>query len=528
MAFVHYLGWIPIYNDRPASLWDELVLLSIPAAAVGFRASALIMRLTRSSMLEVLRQDYIRTARAKGASPTAINYDHALRNAVLPVITIIGIEAAFLIGGLIVTETVFNIPGVARFLVEAIRWRDYPIVQNLVMFIALRGDHGQLPDRHGLCRARSAHQVRELSSVAVIDHRAELSRAGAGVVGFWGTAGFLARRHPLGAAGAVIVAGLRADGDVRRLDHRLRPDGDQPARLARPAQRGAHPRRRLHGPRHVEPHRLRRAHLARGRHRLDRARLPVRRRRRPAVGLFRRLARSDRAAPHRHHAVAAAAGDGAGDGRRARSVARQHHHRDLDPAGAARRARDPLQHADAARDALRRGGAGRRHERVGDRDAPRAAEHAGAADRAGDRAARLRDPDRSRALVPRSRRSRAASVVGPHAVGVGRRICPHRAVAGDLPGRRDQSRRCSAPTCSATRCATSSIRASGPEQQDAAWTRVPSSGERRHRGAARCPGPANLLLYARRHPQSGRRRQLLARRTARRWRSSANPAAARA
>ena len=124
-------------RDRPETLWDELVLLSIPAAAVGFRASALIMRLTRSSMLEVMRQDYIRTARAKGASENAVNYDHALRNAVLPVITIIGIEAAFLIGGLIVTETVFNIPGVARFLVEAIQWRDYPIVQNLVMFIAL-------------------------------------------------------------------------------------------------------------------------------------------------------------------------------------------------------------------------------------------------------------------------------------------------------------------------------------------------------------------------------------------------------
>jgi len=137
MAFVQYLGWIPIYSDRPTSLWHELGLLSIPAAAVGFRASALIMRLTRSSMLEVLRQDYIRTARAKGASDASVNYDHAFRNAVLPVITIIGIEAAFLIGGLIVTETVFNIPGVARFLVEAIRWRDYPIVQNLVMFIAL-------------------------------------------------------------------------------------------------------------------------------------------------------------------------------------------------------------------------------------------------------------------------------------------------------------------------------------------------------------------------------------------------------
>ena len=137
MAFVHFLGWIPIYKSNTGSIWEEFVLLSIPAAAVGFRSSALIMRLTRSSMLEVLRQDYIRTARAKGASDTAVNYDHALRNAVLPVITIIGIEAAFLIGGLIVTETVFNIPGVARFLVEAIRWRDYPIVQNLVMFIAV-------------------------------------------------------------------------------------------------------------------------------------------------------------------------------------------------------------------------------------------------------------------------------------------------------------------------------------------------------------------------------------------------------
>ncbi|MFT5508400.1 MAG: peptide/nickel transport system permease protein [Hyphomicrobiaceae bacterium] len=135
-AFVNWFGWIPIYTEKPDTLWKELWLLSIPAAAVGFRASALIMRLTRSSMLEVMRQDYIRTARAKGASEHTVNYDHALRNAVLPVITIIGIEAAFLIGGLIVTETVFNIPGVARFLVEAIQWRDYPIVQNLVMFIA--------------------------------------------------------------------------------------------------------------------------------------------------------------------------------------------------------------------------------------------------------------------------------------------------------------------------------------------------------------------------------------------------------
>jgi peptide/nickel transport system permease protein len=137
MLFVRYLGFIPIYTKKPDTLWAELALYAVPAAAVGFRSSALVMRLTRSSMLEVLRQDYIRTARAKGASEGAVNFHHALKNAVLPIVTIIGIEAAFLIGGLIVTETVFNIPGVARFLVEAIQWRDHPIVQKLVMFIAL-------------------------------------------------------------------------------------------------------------------------------------------------------------------------------------------------------------------------------------------------------------------------------------------------------------------------------------------------------------------------------------------------------
>ena len=137
MAFVNFFGWIPIYKSNTSSIWEEFLLLSIPAAAVGFRSSALVMRLTRSSMLEVLRQDYIRTARAKGASYAKVNFVHALRNAVLPIVTIVGIEAAFLVGGLIVTETVFNIPGVARFLVEAIRSRDYPIVQNLVMFIAV-------------------------------------------------------------------------------------------------------------------------------------------------------------------------------------------------------------------------------------------------------------------------------------------------------------------------------------------------------------------------------------------------------
>jgi peptide/nickel transport system permease protein len=137
MASVSMFGSIPIFNPNPQTFGEIFSTYCLPSLAVAFRSSALTMRITRSSMLEVLRQDYIRTARAKGASEASVNFHHALKNAILPVITVVGIEAAFLIGGLIVTETVFNIPGVARFLVEAIRWRDYPIVQNLVMFIAV-------------------------------------------------------------------------------------------------------------------------------------------------------------------------------------------------------------------------------------------------------------------------------------------------------------------------------------------------------------------------------------------------------
>ena len=137
MASVSMFGSIPIFNPNPQTFGEMFSTYCLPSLAVAFRSSALTMRITRSSMLEVLRQDYIRTARAKGASEASVNFHHALKNAILPVITVVGIEAAFLIGGLIVTETVFNVPGVARFLVEAIRWRDYPIVQNLVMFIAV-------------------------------------------------------------------------------------------------------------------------------------------------------------------------------------------------------------------------------------------------------------------------------------------------------------------------------------------------------------------------------------------------------
>src|SRR5213595_1692239 len=106
-----------------------------PALTVGYRTAAVSMRMTRSAMLEVLREDYIRTARAKGLIRRLIINRHALKNALLPVVTVIGIEFAFLIGGLVVTEQVFNLNGIARFLVQAILWRDYTMTQALVMLV---------------------------------------------------------------------------------------------------------------------------------------------------------------------------------------------------------------------------------------------------------------------------------------------------------------------------------------------------------------------------------------------------------
>jgi peptide/nickel transport system permease protein len=139
LGLVTWFAWIPplSYVSPFQDLKLHAVQFLLPALAVGYRSSALIMRITRSSLLEVMREDYIRTAWAKGQTGRVVIWRHALKNALLPVVTVIGIEFAFLIGGLVVTETVFNLPGVARFLVQAILWRDYPIVQNLVMFIAI-------------------------------------------------------------------------------------------------------------------------------------------------------------------------------------------------------------------------------------------------------------------------------------------------------------------------------------------------------------------------------------------------------
>jgi peptide/nickel transport system permease protein len=128
-AWMPPIDYVPFWQDPLRNL--SMVIL--PALTVGYRYSAVTMRMTRSAMLEVLREDYIRTARAKGLAEQLIINRHALKNALLPVVTLIGIEFAFLIGGLVVTEQVFNLNGVGRLFVLAVQNQDYTLTQALVM-----------------------------------------------------------------------------------------------------------------------------------------------------------------------------------------------------------------------------------------------------------------------------------------------------------------------------------------------------------------------------------------------------------
>ena len=134
-AFALKLQWLPPQGYTPISegVWPWLQRLILPAITLGFVYIVLIARITRSSMLEVLQQDYVRTARAKGLGPRTILFLHALKNGAVPVITVIGIGFAALIGGTVVTETVFTIPGMGRLTVDAILRRDYPVIQGLVL-----------------------------------------------------------------------------------------------------------------------------------------------------------------------------------------------------------------------------------------------------------------------------------------------------------------------------------------------------------------------------------------------------------
>jgi peptide/nickel transport system permease protein len=137
-VFALQLEWLPVQGYTPISqgLWPWFENLILPSIALGCVYIALIARITRATMLEVLQQDYIRTARAKGLAQAPILFIHALKNASVPIVTVIGIGIALLIGGAVVTESVFAIPGLGRLTVDAILRRDYPVIQGVVLLFS--------------------------------------------------------------------------------------------------------------------------------------------------------------------------------------------------------------------------------------------------------------------------------------------------------------------------------------------------------------------------------------------------------
>lgn len=139
LLLVKYFGWIPPLGykgplESPSANFQQLIW---PALALGYSNAALVSRLVRSSLLEVMREDYVRTARSKGLKESAVVMRHALKNSMLPVITVIGLGIAGIVGGTVVMETVFSLPGVGRFMVDAINHRDYPVVQTLTFVFAI-------------------------------------------------------------------------------------------------------------------------------------------------------------------------------------------------------------------------------------------------------------------------------------------------------------------------------------------------------------------------------------------------------
>ncbi|TQK73941.1 peptide/nickel transport system permease protein [Brevibacillus sp. AG162] len=138
LLFAVQLNWLPAAGYQPISngLLNHFKYLIMPAISLGIMQGALIARMTRSSMLEVLNENYIRTAEAKGLKLWIVTYKHALRNAFIPILTVIGLSFATLIGGAVVTETVFNIPGIGKLIVNSVLRRDYEVIQGTVLMIA--------------------------------------------------------------------------------------------------------------------------------------------------------------------------------------------------------------------------------------------------------------------------------------------------------------------------------------------------------------------------------------------------------
>lgn len=129
--FSVHLGWFPIVG------WESWKHMVLPVVTIGTSGAAIIARMTRSSMLEVLDNDYIRTAHAKGVSERVVVYKHALRNALIPVVTVVGLQFGTLLGGAVITETVFAVNGIGRLVVDAIRMRDFPMVQGAILVCAV-------------------------------------------------------------------------------------------------------------------------------------------------------------------------------------------------------------------------------------------------------------------------------------------------------------------------------------------------------------------------------------------------------
>lgn len=134
-VFAIDLKWLPVQGYRPIAegVWPWFERLILPSVALGLAYVALIARITRTTMLEVLAEDYVRTAHAKGVAQRPVLLKHALKNAAVPIVTVVGIGVALLIGGVVITETVFNIPGIGRLVVDAIARRDYPIIQGVIL-----------------------------------------------------------------------------------------------------------------------------------------------------------------------------------------------------------------------------------------------------------------------------------------------------------------------------------------------------------------------------------------------------------
>jgi len=139
LVFGVWLGWLPVagYVPLDEGLWRNTRSLLMPSISLGLVQSALIARITRSSMLDVLREQYIVSGRAKGLDERTVVYKHALKNAIIPTLTVIGITFALLVGGAVVIETVFNIPGLGRLIISAVLRRDYPVIQGVVLLIAV-------------------------------------------------------------------------------------------------------------------------------------------------------------------------------------------------------------------------------------------------------------------------------------------------------------------------------------------------------------------------------------------------------